>query len=49
MSDLVIEAEGLDQAVRRTQALEGVDLAAEEGVLGLLGPNGSGQTTWFAS
>ncbi|HEX4064330.1 MAG TPA: ATP-binding cassette domain-containing protein [Streptosporangiaceae bacterium] len=42
----VIEAEGLMKSFGRTQALAGVDLAAERGrVLALLGPNGAGKTT----
>jgi oleandomycin transport system ATP-binding protein len=41
-----IEAEGLTKRFGGTQALAGVDLAAEEGtVLGVLGPNGAGKTT----
>ncbi len=41
-----IVAEGLKKSYGRTQALVGLDLAAEEGtVLGLLGPNGAGKTT----
>ncbi|HEV2581419.1 MAG TPA: ATP-binding cassette domain-containing protein [Ktedonobacteraceae bacterium] len=41
-----ILAEGLKKSYGRTQALVGLDLAAEEGtVLGLLGPNGAGKTT----
>ncbi len=45
MSD-IIEAEGLRKAFGKTQALDGVDLAAREGtVLGVLGPNGAGKTT----
>jgi oleandomycin transport system ATP-binding protein len=42
----VIEAEGLMKSFGRTQALAGMDLAAERGrVLALLGPNGAGKTT----
>jgi oleandomycin transport system ATP-binding protein len=42
----VIEAEGLMKSFGRTQALAGVDIAAERGrVLALLGPNGAGKTT----
>jgi oleandomycin transport system ATP-binding protein len=42
----VIEAEGLMKSFGPTQALAGVDLAAERGrVLALLGPNGAGKTT----
>ena len=42
--DPVIEVEGLAKRFGPTQALDGVDLLAEEGtVLGLLGPNGSGK------
>jgi ABC-2 type transport system ATP-binding protein len=41
-----IIAEGLKKRFGETQALRGVDFAAEEGtVLGLLGPNGAGKTT----
>ncbi|MET0694483.1 MAG: ATP-binding cassette domain-containing protein [Propionibacteriaceae bacterium] len=41
-----IEASGLRKRFGTTQALDGVDLAAEEGtVLGVLGPNGAGKTT----
>lgn len=41
-----IEATGLTKRFGATQALDGVDLAAEEGtVLGVLGPNGAGKTT----
>ena len=43
---LAIEAHGLTKRYGTTQALAGVDLAAEEGtVLGVLGPNGAGKTT----
>jgi ABC-2 type transport system ATP-binding protein len=41
-----ILAEGLEKRFGQTQALQGLDLAAEEGtVLGMLGPNGAGKTT----
>jgi oleandomycin transport system ATP-binding protein len=42
----VIEAEGLTRRFGATQALAGVDIAAERGrVVALLGPNGAGKTT----
>jgi oleandomycin transport system ATP-binding protein len=42
----VIEAEGLTKRFGATQALAGVDIAADRGqVLALLGPNGAGKTT----
>jgi oleandomycin transport system ATP-binding protein len=42
----VIEAEGLTKRFGGTQALAGVDIAADRGrVLALLGPNGAGKTT----
>ena len=41
-----ISAEGLVKSYGKTRALDGLDLAVEEGtVLGLLGPNGAGKTT----
>jgi ABC-2 type transport system ATP-binding protein len=41
-----IEARGLRKAYGRTVALDGVDLAVDEGrILGLIGPNGAGKTT----
>jgi ABC-2 type transport system ATP-binding protein len=41
-----ILAEGLQKRYGKTQALAGLDLAAEQGtVLGVLGPNGAGKTT----
>ncbi len=40
------EAEGLTKRFGTTQALAGIDLAAEQGtILGVLGPNGAGKTT----
>jgi oleandomycin transport system ATP-binding protein len=43
---IVIEAEGLTKRFGSTQALAGVDIAADSGqVLALLGPNGAGKTT----
>jgi daunorubicin resistance ABC transporter ATP-binding subunit len=46
MTAPVIEAEGVVKWFGATQALGGVDLAAQRGrVLALLGPNGSGKTT----
>jgi len=43
---LAFEAEGLVKRFGATTALNGVDLAAQEGtVLGVLGPNGAGKTT----
>ena len=45
-----IQAEGLVKRFGDTKALDGVDLTAPAGtVLGLLGPNGSGETTPFGS
>jgi len=42
----VIEAEGLTKRSGATQALAGVDIAADRGqVLAPLGPNGAGKTT----
>jgi len=42
----VIETSGLTKRFGSTQALDGVDLVAEQGsVLGVLGPNGAGKTT----
>ncbi len=41
-----IRAEGLRKAFGKVRALDGVDLAVQQGsVLGLLGPNGAGKTT----
>jgi ABC-2 type transport system ATP-binding protein len=45
-TDLMIEARGLTKRFGETQALAGVDLAAERGsILGVLGPNGAGKST----
>jgi ABC-2 type transport system ATP-binding protein len=46
VGELAIEAAGLRKRYGSVVALDGVDLAAEKGVvLGLLGPNGAGKTT----
>ncbi|HSL64721.1 MAG TPA: ATP-binding cassette domain-containing protein [Gaiellaceae bacterium] len=46
MDDAVIEAHGLRKRYGDVEALRGVDLAVERGVVyGLLGPNGAGKTT----
>jgi len=46
MSELAIQAQGLEKSFGAVRALRGVDLAAEHGtVLSLLGPNGAGKTT----
>jgi ABC-2 type transport system ATP-binding protein len=43
-----IEAHGLRKRLGSNQALDGLDLEAQEGtVLGVLGPNGAGKTTAF--
>ncbi len=43
---IIVEATGLVKRYGKVTALDGLDLAAEEGtVLGLLGPNGAGKTT----
>jgi ABC-2 type transport system ATP-binding protein len=43
---IIVEATGLVKRYGEVTALDGLDLAAEEGtVLGLLGPNGAGKTT----
>ena len=42
-----IEARGLEKRFRKTRALDGLDLVAEQGqVLAVLGPNGAGKTTF---
>ena len=44
----ILECKGLSKHFGAVQALENVDLAIEPGhIVGLLGPNGSGQTTLF--
>jgi len=46
MTDLMIEASGLEKRFGSTVALAGLDLAVPAGaVLGVLGPNGAGKTT----
>jgi len=46
MSDLVIEARGLDKRFGRVKALDGLDLGVTAGeVHGFLGPNGAGKST----
>ncbi|GAB2464925.1 ABC-2 type transport system ATP-binding protein [Conyzicola lurida] len=46
MSDLVIEARGLDKRFGRVRALDGLDLGVSAGeVHGFLGPNGAGKST----
>jgi ABC-2 type transport system ATP-binding protein len=46
VSQPAIVAEGLTKSFGETQALAGLNLAADEGtVLGVLGPNGAGKTT----
>ncbi len=47
MADKMIEAEGIAKAFGETRALDGVDISVDRGrILGLLGPNGSGKTTF---
>ena len=47
MADTMIEAEGIAKAFGETRALAGVDISVDRGrILGLLGPNGSGKTTF---
>jgi ABC-2 type transport system ATP-binding protein len=46
LSDIAIEAEGLQKSYGKVRALAGIDLRVPAGtVLGLLGPNGAGKTT----
>ena len=47
MTDTMIETEGIAKAFGETRALDGVDISVDRGrILGLLGPNGSGKTTF---
>lgn len=47
MTDAMIEAEGISKSFGETRALDAVDVCVERGqILGLLGPNGSGKTTF---
>jgi len=44
----LLGVEGLSKSFSGVRALEGVDVAAQEGeILGIVGPNGSGKTTLF--
>jgi ABC-2 type transport system ATP-binding protein len=46
LSTPIVEAHGVSKAFGETHAVDGVDLAVEQGtVLALLGPNGAGKTT----
>lgn len=48
MMDIILEANGLSKSYFNKKALKGVDLFLKKGkVLGLLGPNGSGKTTFI--
>jgi ABC-2 type transport system ATP-binding protein len=47
VADTMIEAEGIAKSFGATRALGGVDITVDRGrILGLLGPNGSGKTTF---
>jgi ABC-2 type transport system ATP-binding protein len=47
VAETMIEAEGIAKSFGETRALDGVDISVERGrILGLLGPNGSGKTTF---
>lgn len=46
MSDIVLKIEGLSKNYKNVQALKGLSITVEAGmVFGILGPNGSGKTT----
>ena len=46
MSDVVIEARGLEKSYKETKAVDGVDITVRAGErVALLGPNGAGKTT----
>ena len=48
MSDIILECKNLKKSYGPKQALKGIDLALEKGkIVGLLGPNGSGKTTFI--
>ena len=46
MSDVVIDARGLEKTYKRTRAVDGLDISVRSGErVALLGPNGAGKTT----